>query len=81
MVEEEVEPIVEHQLEERTQLQEILYDFSKDLSQDIVCRKDFAINLITALASRQEFQIHKPRLALALQVLTKKKCPAPDPFP
>ena len=29
MVEEEVEPVVEHQLEERTQLQEILYDFSR----------------------------------------------------
>jgi hypothetical protein len=32
VVEEEVEPVVEHQLEERTQLQEILCDFSKDLS-------------------------------------------------
>ena len=32
VVEEEVEPIVEHQLEERTQLQEVLCDFSKDLS-------------------------------------------------
>jgi hypothetical protein len=82
VVEEEVEPVVEHQLEERTQLQEILCDFSKGLSpQDIVSRKVFAINLMTALASRQEFQTHKPRLAPAPQVLIKKECPAPDPFP
>jgi hypothetical protein len=52
VVEEEVEPVVKHQLEERTQLQEILCNFSKDLSpQEIVSRKVFAINLITALAS------------------------------
>jgi hypothetical protein len=82
VVEEEVEPVVEHQLEERTQLQEILCDFSKDLSpQDIVSRKVFAINLMTALASRQEFQTHKPRLAPAPQVLIKKERPDPDPFP
>ena len=43
-------------------------------------RKVFAINLITALASRQEFQTHKPRLAPAPQVLIKKECPDPDPF-
>jgi hypothetical protein len=36
---------------------------------------------MTALASRQEFQTHKLRLALAPQVLIKKECPAPDPFP
>jgi cell division protein ZapA (FtsZ GTPase activity inhibitor) len=81
MVEEEVEPVVKHQLEERTQFQEVLRDFSKDLGpQDIVSRKVFAINLIIALASRQEFQTHKPRLAPAPQVLIKKECPAPDPF-
>jgi hypothetical protein len=82
VVEEEVELIVEHQLEERTQLQEVLCDFLKDLSpQDIVSRKVFAINLMTALASRQEFQTHKPRLALAPQVLIKKECLDPEPFP
>jgi hypothetical protein len=36
---------------------------------------------MTALASRQEFQTHKPRLAPAPQVLIKKECPAPDPSP
>jgi hypothetical protein len=82
VVEEEVEPVVEHQLEERTQLQEILCDFSKDLSpQDIVSWKVFAINLMTALASRQEFQTHRPRLALAPQVLIKEEYPALNPFP
>jgi hypothetical protein len=37
--------------------------------------------IMTALASRQEFQTHKPRLAPAPQVLIKKECPAPNPFP
>jgi hypothetical protein len=82
VVEEEFEPVVEHQLEKWTPLQEILCDFSKGLSpQDIVSWKVFAINLMTALASRQEFQTHKPGLALAPQVLIKKECPDPSPFP
>jgi hypothetical protein len=50
-----VEPVVQHQLEERTQLQRILYDFSIDLSmKDVIRRKTRAINLMVALASRQE---------------------------
>ena len=36
---------------------------------------------MTALASRQEFQTHKPPLAPAPQVLIKKECPDPGPFP
>ena len=39
-VEDEVEPLVEHQLKERTQLQRIICDFSKGLSPEaIVSRK------------------------------------------
>jgi len=78
---EDVEPIIQHQLEERTRLQQILCDFSKDLKpQNIVSRKVLAINRMIALASRQEFQARKPRFALVPQVLIKKELD-PDPFP
>jgi hypothetical protein len=51
----DVEPIIGHQLEERTRLQQVLCDLSKDLSpQAIVARKVIAIDLMIALASRQE---------------------------
>jgi hypothetical protein len=79
--EEDVEPVIQHQLEERTRLQQILCDLSRDLKpQDIVSRKVLAINLMVALASRQEFQARKPRFAAAPQVLVKKE-PDPEPFP
>jgi hypothetical protein len=81
IVEEDVEPIIQHQLEERTRLQQILCDFSRDLSpQDIVSRKVLTINLMIALASRQEFQTRKRYSAPAPQVLIKKE-PDPEPFP
>ena len=50
-----VEPVVQHQLEERTHLQRILCDFSTDLDmKDIISHKICAINLMVALASKQE---------------------------
>jgi hypothetical protein len=80
-VEEDVNPIIQHQLEERTRLQQILCDFPRDVKpQDIISRKVLAINLIIALASRQEFQARKPRFAPAPQVLIKKERD-PNPFP
>jgi Protein of unknown function (DUF3435) len=81
---EEVEPVIEHQLAERTQLQQVLCDFSTGLSpQDIVSRKVSAINLFVALASRQEFQTRtrKPRSVPASKDLIKGESPAPEPFP
>ena len=78
----EVEPVIEHQLAERTQLQQVLCDFSTGLSpQDIVSRKVSAINLSVALASRQEFQTRtrKPRSVPASKDLIKKESPAPKP--
>jgi hypothetical protein len=55
-----VEQVIQHQLGERTQMQRILCDFSVDLSmKDMIRRKTRAINLMVALASRQETQ--KPR--------------------
>ena len=55
---------IEHQLEERTQLQLVLCDLSKDLSpQAIVARKVSAINLQIALASRKELMTRQRRSA------------------
>jgi len=87
VVEEEdegVEPVIEHQLAERTQLQQILCDFSRDLSpQDIVSRKAAAIDLMVALASRQEFQTRtrKSRSGPAFKGLIKAESSAFNPFP
>ncbi|PVH72161.1 hypothetical protein DL98DRAFT_553311 [Cadophora sp. DSE1049] len=74
----DVEPGIEHQLEERTQLQQVLCDLSIDLSpQEVVARKILAINLMIALASRQELQTHKPRSTRAPQPALKKITPEP----
>ena len=83
---EEPEPPIEHQLEERMWVQQLLCDLKKDLSpEDIVSRKVFSIDAMTALASRQEPQTHKPRSAPVCEGPIKKEplSPAPisDPFP
>ncbi|QSZ31844.1 hypothetical protein DSL72_001413 [Monilinia vaccinii-corymbosi] len=53
-----VEPIVHHQLPERTRLQEVLCDLSRDLSpSDIVSRRIRAIDLMIALSYRQEQEV------------------------
>ncbi|KAL5328250.1 hypothetical protein ACEPPN_001748 [Leptodophora sp. 'Broadleaf-Isolate-01'] len=62
--EDEVKPLVEHQLGERTQLQRILCGFPKDLSSEaIVARKVCAIDHMVALASQQKLQTRQPRSA------------------
>jgi hypothetical protein len=82
VVEEEAEPVIEHQLEERTRLQLVLCDLSKDLSpQAIVARKVYAINLQIALASRQELMTRQRRSAPACKDPLKEESPAPAPFP
>jgi hypothetical protein len=46
-------PIIKHHLAEQTQLQQILCDFSRDLSPEgIVSRKVSAVDLFLTLASR-----------------------------
>lgn len=61
MTDEYVEPVIEHELEERTRLQQVLCDLSTDLSiRDIIHHKIRTINLIVALASWQEVQTRKP---------------------
>jgi hypothetical protein len=50
-----LEPKVEHQLEERTRLQAVLCDFSKEANMErITDRKVLAIDLMVLLASRRE---------------------------
>lgn len=75
------EPMVQHELEERNQLQEILCDFSRNLTpQEIVSRKVTAANLLIALASRRVCQTRKPRHATAdCKDLAKEECPLPAP--
>ena len=75
-----VEPVVQHQLVERTQLQRILCDFSIDLDmKDIISRKIRAINLFVALASKQETR--RPRPSQAREATIKEESPRPDPSP
>ena len=80
---EDPETVIKHQLEERTQLQQVLCDLSKNLSPHaIVTRKVLAINHMVALASRQEFQTRKSRRksrsAPASKDLIKRESSAPD---
>lgn len=75
-----VEPVFQHQLEERTLLQRILCDFSTDLDiKDIISRKIRAINLFVALASKQETQRQRPSKACEAHI--KEESPRPDPSP
>ncbi|PQE19423.1 hypothetical protein CJF30_00009884 [Rutstroemia sp. NJR-2017a BBW] len=75
-----VEPVYVYQLQERARLQQVLCDLSKDLSpQEIRARKILAVNLMTALSSRQEHQTHKPRLTRASLPALKQQTPSPLP--
>lgn len=80
--EEYVEPIIQHQLPERTQLQEIMCDLSKDGSTyGIVARRIHAINIMIALSCRQE----PPRLKVhpidSHQRYPSEATEVPEPFP
>ncbi|KAG9232492.1 FluG domain-containing protein [Amylocarpus encephaloides] len=87
---EDPEPKMEHQLPERTRLQEVLCDLSKDLCpQEIFARKVLAINLMVALAGKQEVRTCKPRSPSTPPDPVKIESPSldshpvlePDPFP
>lgn len=77
-----VEPVVRHQLTERTRLQEIMCDLSKDSNtHSIVARRIRAINAMTALSYRQEVQ---PRQVHTTKTQRKDPLKAPallEPFP
>ncbi|KAK0105971.1 hypothetical protein ONS95_004480 [Cadophora gregata] len=76
----EAEPVIEHQLEERTRLQLVLCDLSKNLSsQAIVARKVCAINLEIALASRKELMTRQPPSAPACKDPLREESSVPAP--
>ena len=78
----DVEPVYVYQLQERAQLQQVLCDLSKDLNpQEIRARKILAVDLMTALSSRQELQTHKPRSTRASLPALKSHTPSPPPQP
>lgn len=55
-----VEPVINHQLPERSQLQRIVCDLSKDLQpKAIIRRRICAIDLMVALSARKEAQCRK----------------------
>ncbi len=58
-----VEPVIQHQLSERMQLQKILCSFPKQATpQDVLSRRLEAVRLMTALCHRREVQRPKQRL-------------------
>jgi hypothetical protein len=83
------EPVVKHQLPERTQLQDIMCDLSKDLNpRDIVMRRIRAIDTMVALSRRQEVQCHKSQLSKSSSAssfrespMVKEESPVPNTFP
>jgi hypothetical protein len=82
-----VEPVVQQQLPERTQVQEVMCDFSEDLTtEDIVRRRIRAINRMVALCSRREVPRPKQRLPTFHQDPIKEESlgpesPDPELFP
>jgi hypothetical protein len=76
-----IPPVVHHQLPERTRLQEALSDTRRDLPiQDIVERRVCTIDLMVALASRQEVQPRNRSQASGCRVDRKDESPAAMPI-
>lgn len=74
----DVELVYVYQLQERARLQQVLCNLFKDLSpQEIRARKILAVDLMTALSSRQERQTHEPRLTRASLPAFKQNSPSP----
>jgi hypothetical protein len=82
-----IELVIEHQLQERTQLQEVICDFSEDLTtKDIVKRRIRAIDLMVALCCQREDQRPKLRSIIIHPEPVKEESPGPElsdlePFP
>lgn len=76
-----VEPVVCHQLLERTKVQEVMCDLSKELSpSDAASRRVCAVDSLTALSHRQECQYPKP-LTKACPDSSPERTVFEDPFP
>ena len=78
-----VEPVVQHQIAERTELADLICSFSTDLTlQEIPQRRVRAINLMTALCYKREVPRRCPlRVTPPKETPTKQESPAPEPFP
>jgi hypothetical protein len=83
-----IKPIIYYQLPERTQLQEVLYNLSRDLSpSNIISRQIRTIDLMIALSYRQEQEVpHSNRSSRVSSESPKDKPPKDqslyeDPFP
>ncbi len=73
-----VEPVIKHQLLKQTQLQEVICDFSEDLTtKDIVKRRIRTINLMAALCCRREDQRPKSRSIIVNPDPIKEESPDP----
>jgi len=73
--------VVDHQLPERTRLAEALCDTRRDLPvKEIVERRVFTINLIVALAGRQEVQPRNRSQATTYKADLKQESPVPIPI-
>jgi hypothetical protein len=78
-----VEPIVCHQLPERTRLQQVLCNLSRDMNQsDIVSRRIRAIDLMVALSCRQEQEArHSSHSSRASSESSEEQSLCEDSFP
>lgn len=77
-----VEPVVHHQFPERTQLQEVLCDLSRDMSpSDIVSRRIRTIDLMVALSRRQEQEVqHSNHSSRESSEFSEEQPLCEDPF-
>jgi hypothetical protein len=75
------EPMVQHELEERNRLREVLCDFSRNLtSEEILSRKVSAVTYMVALGARRVLQTRQPRRQLpGSKDLIKQEHPSPAP--
>lgn len=74
-----IEPVVQHQLPEQIQVQEVICDFSENLTtEDIVRRRIYTIDRIVALCSRREVLQPKQRLPTFCQKPIKEESPEPE---
>lgn len=81
--EEYVEPAVEHQIPERTQLAELICTHVANINpQDIVARRIHSAGLMVALCRRREVpRRYRLRVALPQPPLIKEESPDLEPFP
>jgi hypothetical protein len=81
--EEYIEPVVKHQIPERTYLADLIYTHVANITlKDIVKRRIQTAGLMLALCSRREVpRRYNPRVALPPTLVIKEESPAIEPFP